>query len=81
LSAETAETLRDSKATFVLSLSGTDENTGQVLMARAEYSDEDIRWNATFHDFLEEGPDGKLHIDFSKFHDVEPLADTDPPQH
>jgi inward rectifier potassium channel len=82
LSAETAETLRDSKATFVLSLSGTDENTGQVLMARAEYGNEDIRWNATFHDFLEEGPDGKLHLDFSRFHDVEPLADsdTDPPQ-
>ena len=78
LSAETAETLRDSKATFVLSLSGTDENTGQVLIARAEYSNEDIRWNATFHDFLEEGPDGKLHLDFSKFHDVEPLADSDP---
>jgi inward rectifier potassium channel len=78
LSAETAETLRNSKATFVLSLSGTDENTGQVLMARAEYGNEDIRWNATFRDFLQEGPDGKLHLDFSKFHDVEPLADPDP---
>src|SRR5271170_748364 len=77
LSAETAETLRSSKATFVLSLSGTDENTGQVLIARAEYGNEDIRWNATFHDFLEEGPDGKLHLDFSKFHDVESLADPD----
>jgi len=45
---ETAESLEKSKAAFVLSLSGTDENTGQVLMARAEYSSADIRWNSTF---------------------------------
>jgi inward rectifier potassium channel len=82
LSDETAESLQKSKATFVLSLSGTDENTGQTLMARAEYGDADIRWNASFHDFLEEAPDGKLHLDFSKFHEVEPLVDPDmdPPQ-
>src|SRR5271169_5269532 len=32
LNSETAESLQNSKAAFVLSLSGTDENTGQVLM-------------------------------------------------
>jgi inward rectifier potassium channel len=80
LSSETAASLQTSNATFVLSVSGTDENTGQVVMARAEYSSADIRWNATFHDFLEEAPDGKLHLDFSKFHLIEPLKDPDPPQ-
>ena len=70
---ETAESLPNSKTTFVLSLSGTDENTGQTLMARSEYSGADIRWNATFHDILEEDPDGTIRVDYSKFHDIEPL--------
>ena len=34
LHSETAESLSKSKAVFILSLSGTDENTGQILMAR-----------------------------------------------
>src|SRR5450631_1875191 len=42
LSTETADTLANSKTVFVLSLSGTDENTGQTLMARGEYSSDDI---------------------------------------
>ncbi len=77
LHSETAESLSASKAAFILSLSGTDENTGQTLMARGEYSSADIRWNSTFHDILEEAPDGSIHVDYSKFHDVEPLADSD----
>jgi inward rectifier potassium channel len=73
LSSETAESLSKSKAVFVLSVSGTDENTGQTLMARGEYSYADIRWNSTFHDILEEAPDGTIHVDYGKFHDIEPL--------
>jgi len=73
LSSETAESLVKSKTVFILSLSGTDENTGQTLMARSEYAGADIRWNATFHDILEQAPDGTLHIDYSKFHEIDPL--------
>jgi inward rectifier potassium channel len=66
---------------FILSLSGTDENTGQMLMARAEYFSADICWNSTFHDILEEAPDGTIHVDYGKFQDIEPLqaADAAPP--
>ena len=74
LKSETAATLHDVSAGFVLSLSGTDETTGQVLMARAEYSSDDIRWNSSFHDILEVAADGSLHVDYGKFHDVEPLT-------
>ena len=77
LKSETAESLHELRATFVLSLSGTDETTGQVLMARAEYSSEDIRWNATFRDILEVAEDGTLHDDYGKFHDVEPLTESE----
>ena len=73
LKAETAESLRECNAALVLSVGGTDETTGQVLMARAEYSSEDIHWNATFHDILEEAEDGTLFLDYAKFHDVVPF--------
>jgi inward rectifier potassium channel len=73
LKSENAESLWAAKAVFVLSLSGTDENTGQTLMARGEYSSTDIRWNSTFHDILEEAPDGSIRIDYNKFHDIDPL--------
>jgi hypothetical protein len=45
-----------------------------VLKARGEYPASAVRWNATFRDILEQ--DGAtLLIDYSKFHDVEPLAE------
>jgi inward rectifier potassium channel len=75
LRSASAESLRKSRTSFVLSLSGTDETTGQVLMARAEYSSDDLRWNASFRDILEEAEDGTLHIDYGRFHEVEPLAE------
>jgi inward rectifier potassium channel len=74
LKREASQTLIDTETVFILSLSGTDENTGQVLMARGEYSSSAVRWNAAFSDILVL-TDGTLHIDYSKFHDVEPLAE------
>lgn len=74
LCSESAESLAASQTTFILSLSGTDETTGQVLMARAEYPSQAIRWNEAFQDILEVQPDGSLHIDYSKFDQVEPLV-------
>jgi inward rectifier potassium channel len=70
---QTAQSLEDQRATFVLGLSGTDETTGQVLMARTEYNAADLRWNETFHDILEIAEDGSLHVDYRKFDAVEPL--------
>jgi inward rectifier potassium channel len=68
----THESLAASNAAFVLSVSGTDDTTGQVLMARAEYRYDDLRWNTGFRDMLWTDPDGTLRIDYGKFHDVEP---------
>jgi inward rectifier potassium channel len=72
----TERSLREQGASFILSLSGTDETTGQVLMARAEYPSGAIRWNQTFRDVLDFTREGVLHIDYRKFDDVEPLADS-----
>jgi len=73
LKGQTADSLRKAAAAFILSVTGTDETTGHILMARAEYESGDIRWNQTFRDMLEVGDDGTLHVDYGKFHDVEPL--------
>jgi inward rectifier potassium channel len=74
LRAETEDSLRDSAASFILSVSGTDETTGQVLMAREEYPSTAIRWNEEFLDILEQTEDGTLSIDYSKFNEVRPLT-------
>jgi inward rectifier potassium channel len=74
LHGETAESLDASNAAFVLSLAGTDETTGHVLMARAEYGPADIRWNHSFRDVLQTHEDGSMFIDYRGFHDVEPLG-------
>ena len=71
---KTADSLNGAATVFILSLSGTDETTGQVLMARNEYPSTSIRWNQSFRDILEVGDDGTLRIDYRKFNDVEPLA-------
>jgi inward rectifier potassium channel len=70
---ETSESLQQSATAFILGVSGTDDTTGQVMMARAEYEAKDIRWNQTFSDILHVADDGTLHVDFTKFHDTEPL--------
>jgi inward rectifier potassium channel len=75
LSNETEQSLADKEAAMVLSLSGTDETTGQVLMARAEYSNTALRWNYTFRDILNFDDQGMLHIDYRRFDDVERLPD------
>lgn len=71
---ENEESLRASGAIIVLTISGTDETTGQVLMARAVYPSSAIRWNEAFSDIIEQAPDGALHFDYSKFDQIVPLA-------
>jgi inward rectifier potassium channel len=79
LKLENEESLRASGAMVVLSISGTDETTGQLLMARSVYSSSAIRWNAAFRDVIDEAEDGALCFDYSKFDDIVPLAEIKPP--
>jgi inward rectifier potassium channel len=73
LNGETADSLMASDPIFVLSMSGSDQSTGQTLTARATYSHRDIRWDATFRHIIEEAPDGSLHVDYTKFDEVDSL--------
>jgi inward rectifier potassium channel len=71
---ETAQSLRDKDASIILSVTGTDDTTGQRLSARTEYSSENIHWNAAFPDLLEEDADGTLRVDYGRFDEVVPLS-------
>jgi inward rectifier potassium channel len=73
LSSETAESLRRSGASFILSLSGTDETTGHTLMARQDYPAAAIQWNKAFRDVLDMNAAGVLLFDYTRFHEVEEL--------
>ncbi|GAC1454741.1 MAG: ion channel [Steroidobacteraceae bacterium] len=79
LRGETAQSLREKDASIILSVSGTDDTTGQVLSARTEYTSGDIHWNAAFPDLLEEAADGTLNVDYRRFDQVVPLAQADEP--
>jgi len=73
---ESADSLNAAAAVFILSLSGTDVTTGQVLMARQEYSCGAIRWNQSFCDILRMDADGTVRLDYRKFDEIEPLTTT-----
>lgn len=70
---ETDESLRRVPAFLILTMNGTDETMGQVLVSRATYPASALRWNASFSDILERRDDGLLHPDFNRFDEVEPL--------
>ncbi|HEV2702317.1 MAG TPA: ion channel [Steroidobacteraceae bacterium] len=73
LNGETEESLRRSGASFVLSLSGTDETTGHTLMTREDYSAGSILWNKAFRDVLDVTEEGAVVFDYTLFHEVEDL--------
>ena len=56
-----------------LTLSGTDEATGQVLMARHHYEASAIRFNHRYREMLTRTPDGIDHLDYSMISLVDPI--------
>jgi len=67
---ETADSLRESAASFIISVTGLDETVAQTVHARHAYNADDVRWGARFVDILTRGPDGQRLIDYRRFHDV-----------
>jgi inward rectifier potassium channel len=73
----TPESLARDEVELILTLSGTDELSAQVLYAQTRYDAKDIRWGARHADMLSERPDGRLRLDMRRFHDVVPTQPTD----
>jgi inward rectifier potassium channel len=74
---ETAETLAQSDASFMVMIEGSDETTAQTMQARHEWSHQDIRWQHRFADLLHDDEDGVTHIDYTQFDKVMPCGPTE----
>jgi inward rectifier potassium channel len=72
LDGATADTLRKSDAELIVTLIGIDVTTGQYVHARCSYLDDEILFGHRFVDMLTELPDGRMELDLSHFHRVEP---------
>jgi inward rectifier potassium channel len=72
LHGQSPESLSQAQAYLLLTISGTDETTGQTLMARENYANGTVRWNYGFADILTT-TDGVDHFDYTRFHLIEPL--------
>ncbi|MFO1434917.1 MAG: ion channel [Gammaproteobacteria bacterium] len=79
LANETSDSLTAANVLFNLTLSGTDETTGQVLMARRAYLAKDLRWNHSFRDIIATAEDGVDHFDYEQFHEVDPIYAAEAP--
>jgi inward rectifier potassium channel len=69
---QTPEQLEESEAVLILTIEGMDETTRQTMGARYNYRHGDIAWGHHFVDTYCLADDGSEHIDYNKFHDVEP---------
>jgi inward rectifier potassium channel len=73
LAGETHESLARAQAMLIVTLTGTDETTGQDLTARMLYPAHLLRWNHAFRDMVGTDEDGYDLIDYSHIHEVVPL--------
>lgn len=79
LHGETPETLESTQAAFLLSIDGIDETTSQSMLARQQWSHQELRWNHRYLDLVSDDGSGLNIIDYSVFHEVQPLGDTENP--
>ena len=68
----TAADLARADAALVLAVSGVDDSSAQQLHARRIYSADDIRWQHRYRDISSTSADGRLMLDYTKFHEVIP---------
>lgn len=62
--------LRQMRAQIIVTIQGVDESFMTQVHARRYYDVDDIVWNAHFADVLSLAPDGKMVVDYTRFHDV-----------
>ncbi len=60
-------------AAIIVTMLGHDGTYGQTVYSRHIYGPDDLRVDARFVDVISELPDGRMLIDYTRFHDTEPL--------
>ena len=58
---------------LVVTVTGLDETTLQPIHARTSYLADEIFWDRRFADVFTQTEDGRLAIDYRRFHDTEPI--------
>lgn len=72
--------LRRADPEFLILLTGFDDTFAQTVHARSSYKLHEIVWGARFKSvFNELGDDGKVSVDLSEIHDIEPAPLPSPP--
>ena len=69
---QTAESLKGSGVELYVSLTGLDETFNQTIHARRSYAADEILWGRRFVDIVGALPDGRVAIDYTKFHGTRP---------
>jgi inward rectifier potassium channel len=69
----TPESLDESEAALLLTIEGIDETTSQSMLARHQWGMREVRWNHRFLDLVQRDGNGISVIDYTVFHDVQPL--------
>lgn len=72
----TPETMRAANAEILVSVTGLDESTSQVIHARHAYTVDALRWNERLADVMGTGPDGIAVMDYRRFHETVPQPPT-----
>ena len=68
----TADEFADVEGALILNLDGVDDNSAQRLYARRIYTREDIRWQHRYADITSISDEGRLVLDYTRFHEVTP---------
>jgi len=68
----TAEDFADAEGALIVNVDGVDDNSAQRLYARQIYSRHDIRWQHRYLDITSLSEQGRLVLDYTKFHEVVP---------
>ena len=73
LSNATASSLATEAVEIVVTVTGLDETMSQPVHARTSYLAHEVLWDHRFVDVFTQTKDGRLAIDYRRFHDTEPL--------
>jgi inward rectifier potassium channel len=69
----TASSLATEAAEIVVTVTGLDETMSQPVHARTSYLAHEVLWGRRFVDVFTQTKDGRLAVDYRRFHDTEPL--------
>jgi inward rectifier potassium channel len=69
----TPEEIEASEMNFIVSITGLDETSSQIVHARQTFAAQDLRFGHEFVDIHSVDDNGTRRVDFSKIHDTAPL--------